>query len=241
MVVQTTQPPGGQAIKGRMAGAVNRTLLAVLLAITSAVMAYRLIFSAQEGGPAAGGPTALAQQSGGSGGGLPTHAAGGADQAGSGSLVDPTLRLDLLEHSRSVNYTGTKRNIFLASGGAVAGGPEGQPGGTGKSATPSGGQPGKPADAEAQPPAPPVAPPVVIPLKFYGIAERAGGKTTKALLTSGETILIAQVGQTVAQHFKIVRIGLTKLELEDVRDQTSHSIPLEVGGAASGGAAPETE
>jgi hypothetical protein len=86
---------------------------------------------------------------------------------------------------------------------------------------------------------------VVIPLKFYGIAERSGGSSVKALLTSGDNILIAQVGQTVAQHFRVVKIGTSKLDLEDLRDHTSHSIPLEDdsrGGASpAGGAPPKVE
>ena len=212
-----------------MLGAVNKPVLLAVLMIASALLAYRLVFQGGDGTPA-GTPNAGGTAAAGAAGTRSRSAATGSSAAV--AQVDPTLRLDLLKSSRAVNYTGSRRNIFVIGSIASSSTGAGKPGGTGKPGDPKVGEGAatKPPDTTPAPP-----PPVVIPLKFYGVAERSGGAVTKALLTSGETILIAQVGQTVAQHFKILRIGLTRLELEDVRDHTNHAIPLE---EAAGAAAP---
>ena len=233
--------PNTTAGSHSMAGAVNRKVLIALLAVACAAMAYRLITPTDDGAGAK--PSGAAVKSGGGAPGSQAQSAAG--KSGGDGMIDPTLRLDLLSNSRAITYSGSKRNIFLISGGAAAAVPG--TAGTGPKAggpPPSGTQ--KPPDTTpVQQPPPPVAPPVVIPLKFYGIAERAGGSSTKALLTSGDNILIAQVGQTVAQYFRVVKIGTTKLDLEDLRDHSSHSIPLEDdnrgGGAAPAGGVPPKE
>jgi hypothetical protein len=218
-----------------MAGAVNRKLLIAVLAVACGVMAYRLFFPAEKRDErGVTGATAKA-----AGAPARTKSKSSAGKSEANAMLDPTLRLDLLDNSRAVNYSGSKRNIFLISGGASTGAASGSTGSASKGPGSASGAAQKPPDAPpvVEPPRPPVAPPVVIPLKFYGIAERSGGTSTKALLTSGETIVIAQVGQTVAQHFRIVKIGPTKLELEDVRDHQAHSIPLEDDSRAAGAAA----
>jgi hypothetical protein len=223
-----------------MKGAIDRRILIALLAVACVVMGYRIFATFQEGPgaeSAGGGKVAGAGAPGARGTGR-----AGSRRAEATSMIDPTLHLDLLENSRSVSYTGSKRNIFMSSGGASSGTPGGSDAsaGAGKGQpAPAGGQ--QPEVAPPPPPPPPAAPPVVIPLKFYGVAERTGASTTKALLTSGETILIAQVGQIVAQHFRIQRIGPTKLELEDIRDRSNHSIPLELDPASGGGASAGTQ
>lgn len=222
-----------------MLGAVDRRLLIALLAIASGVMAYRLFFTGAPGGREAG-RTPGAPASTGPQVGAAASLSRGAAKSVSDQVIDPTLRLDLLESSRSVSYTGSKRNIFVL--GAAASKPgngtsaSGTPGGAKPTGTPGGANTPPIVAPPAGPTTPPPPPPVVIPVKFFGVAERSGGSLTKALLTSGDNILIAQVGQTVAQNFRIVRIGPTKLELEDVRDHSKHSIPLEDAGTAAASA-----
>ena len=215
-----------------MRGVASRTILLALLVVASVVMGYRLLF--QREGPGTGSADQSGRPTAGKANGSSASAAGAArPQSSSKSEVngqiDPTLRLDLLNNSRAVSYTGSKRNIFVL--GAAASKGKGNDAPVGKGAGPAGGTVATTAPPP-QPPPPPSAPPVVIPLKFYGIAERSGTARTRALLTNGDTILIAQAGQTVAQHFKILRIGLTKLELEDIRDHSTHDIPLEADGGA---------
>ena len=227
-------PAAGQ----RMRGVARRTILIALLAIASAFMAYRLLFHRPGNGSANQPVRATAGRAG--AGVSPSDAASRArssSKSDGNGQIDPTLRLDLLNNSRAVSYTGSRRNIFVM--GAAASKGKGSEAPAGKSTAPAGAVTA--AVAPPQPPPPPAAPPVVIPLKFYGVAERSGTARTRALLTNGDTILIAQAGQTVAQHFKILRIGLTKLELEDIRDHSTHDIPLEAdGGAAPAAGSPGT-
>ena len=125
---------------------------------------------------------------------------------------DSTLRLDLLEASRSVEYQGNSRNIF-------------------EFYTP----PPPPPPVESAPPLPtensstgttpkPPSPPTV-PFKFYGTAQREGSPK-RAFLTDGEEIMIAQEGDVVANFYKINRIGVSSLELEDTRTQQIQQLPL---------------
>ena len=205
-----------------MLGAVNKPLLLLLLIGASAFMAYRLV--AILGGDGAGQPQAVAAPTGSSRKAVSARAAAGAI-----SPLDPSLRLDLLASSRAVNYAGSKRNIFVF--GSASGESTGaQSGGT---QLPVAKTPDDevPPDVPVVPPGPP---PVVLPLKFFGVAQLSGTSSanptinslTKALLTNGDAIIIAQTGQTVAQHYKILRIGVSKLELEDIRDHSKHEIPL---------------
>jgi hypothetical protein len=233
-----TNPVNATEKPNQMAGSAKKPVLIGLLALASAFMAYRLIFPPGGGGIGSGDGSASSPADG-----LmhvpPGQTRGGNDDSEAGISVDPSLRLDLLSNSRAVSYRGSKRNIFVIGPVASAGtAGTSNVNGTTKSGTGTGTQLGH--DIE-KPVMPPPRPPVVIPLKFYGIAERSGGVITKALLTSGDSILIAQVGQTVAQNFKIVRIGLNKLELEDIRDHSSHEIPLEDASTAAKTAPPAGE
>ena len=126
--------------------------------------------------------------------------------------VDPTLRLDLLEASRAVEYQGSSRNIFEFYS-----------------------PPAPPPPADPAPPPPPpentsagIAPPPrqpAIALKFYGTAQRSGGPR-RAFLTDGEEIMIAQEGEVVANFYKINRIGVSSLELEATRNKQTQQLPL---------------
>ena len=122
--------------------------------------------------------------------------------------VDPTLRLDLLDAARSVEYRGASRNIFEVY-------------------TPP------PPPAPPPPPTPPpvapqpvTPPPPSIPLKFYGFAQPAGSNIKQVFLTNGDEIIIANEGDVVARYYKVGRIGVSSLELEDTRTKTAQTIPL---------------
>ncbi len=126
------------------------------------------------------------------------------------SALDPTLRLDILERSRQVKYEGSARNIFQFY-------------------TPPPPKPvSSPIVSAPSPVAPanPLAPVVNIPLKFYGMADRAGAAPKKAFLTSGEEIFIGQEGDLIANRYKIIRIGVNSIELEDSRSKQRQQLPL---------------
>ena len=132
------------------------------------------------------------------------------------AALDPTLSEDLLERSREVEYQGSSRNIFQ-----IYTPPPPPPPPTPPPANPATAGP----PTQPPPPTPPPAP--SIPLKFYGVAAPPGSAHKKAFLTDGDEIFIAQEGEMIAKFYKVVRIGVNTIELEDSRSKQKQSLPLQ--------------
>jgi hypothetical protein len=130
--------------------------------------------------------------------------------------LDPRLRLDLLKEAESTEYKGSGRNIFRAEAEAPAEIP----------------QPFKSPDLarQQQPtgPTPPPAPPP-IPLKFFGIASKAG-EPKRALLADGDDVFVAKEGDIVDRHYKVNKIGVNSVEIQDVLNNNVQTIPLTAQG-----------
>jgi hypothetical protein len=127
--------------------------------------------------------------------------------------LDPRLRLDLLKSSEDVRYAGTGRNIFLSQEEAPIP------------------KPVAPARLEdtaksTQPPPPPPPPP--IELKFFGFANKPG-QPRKVFLAKGQDVFIAGEGDIVDRRYKVLRIGPTSIELQDVLNNNRQSIPITQG------------
>ncbi|MBI1956352.1 MAG: hypothetical protein HYS38_08165 [Acidobacteria bacterium] len=127
------------------------------------------------------------------------------------AALDPTLRLDLLGKSRQVKYQGPSRNIFQ-----IYTPPPPAP--VANTVAPT------PATAGQSAPAPAAN----IPLKFYGMAVRSDTAEKKAFLTNGEEIFIGQEGDLIAKQYKILRIGVNTIELEDTRSHLRQQLALVV-------------
>ena len=139
------------------------------------------------------------------------------------TTIDPTLRLDLLAKVQSVMLGGGERNLFQF--GAAPPPPKppepkiipklGLPAASAAAAA-AGGAP----VAAAPPPPPP------IPLKFYGYSSR--GQTDKrAFFLDGEDIIVASEGQMIKSRYKVIRIGINSVVVEDVQFQHQQTLPLE--------------
>jgi hypothetical protein len=132
--------------------------------------------------------------------------------------LDPRLRLDLLRGSENTEYEGTGRNIFRA---------ESEPPVTIPKPivppTPGPGSPGGTPVANLPPPPPP------IPLKFFGIASKAG-EPKRALLADGEDVFLAKEGDIVDRHYKVNKIGVNSVEILDVLNNNVQTIPLTAQG-----------
>jgi len=128
--------------------------------------------------------------------------------------LDPRLRLDLLKISESTEYGGSGRNIFRAESEP----PKEIP------------QPVKSPLAANNPntappgPAPPPPPPP-IPLRFFGIASKQG-EPKRALLADGEDVFLAKEGDIVDRHYKVNKIGVNSVEITDVLNNNTQTIPL---------------
>jgi len=120
--------------------------------------------------------------------------------------LDPTLGLNLLASVEGVQYKGSGRNIFRGQVEAPL--------------------PRPVAPALKVPAGPP--PPAPINLKFYGFASRPG-QPKKVFLSQGEDIFIAAEGDIVNRRYRVVRVGVNTVEVEDVLDGRRQVIPLTQG------------
>jgi len=81
-----------------------------------------------------------------------------------------------------------------------------------------------PAPAVVSGPVIPTLPP--LNLKYIGSVENAAGIKVAVLLTDRREVLTGQAGQVVANRYRISRIGLESVDLEDVNSGQSRRIPL---------------
>src|SRR5712691_5405356 len=125
--------------------------------------------------------------------------------------LDPRLRLDLLKSAEDTRYAGTGRNIFLQHEDApiprVVKTPVVQP----------------PVAAQNLPPAPPP-----IDLKFFGFASKPG-EPKRVFLAKGEDVFLASEGDIVDRRYKVLRIGPSVIEIQDVLNNNRQSIPMTQG------------
>jgi hypothetical protein len=83
---------------------------------------------------------------------------------------------------------------------------------------------GAPGEAVAAGPVTPSLPP--LNLRYIGSVESKAGVKVAVLLTDRKEVLTGQAGQVVANRYRIARIGLESVDLEDVGSGQSRRIPL---------------
>jgi hypothetical protein len=136
--------------------------------------------------------------------------------ASTSSSLDPTLDESAMLRTESLVYSGTGRNIFSSiSAPPPIVIPKNVP-----SARPGPVNPGPP----PPPPGPPPPPP--INLKFFGTAVRANG-VRQAFLLDGEAVYLASAGDIVSRRYKIVSIGTSSIQVEDLVYSDTQSLPLQ--------------
>ncbi|HWQ55031.1 MAG TPA: hypothetical protein VN442_15195 [Bryobacteraceae bacterium] len=137
------------------------------------------------------------------------------------TTIDPMLRLDLLAKVQSVAVQGGSRNVFQFSAPPPPPAPKTpepkiMPKIPGQVANGSVKEPGP-----AKPPPPPP-----INLKYYGYSTPRGGGQKTAFFLDGEDILVAGEGETVKRRYKVVRIGLNSVVMEDTESKSQQTLPL---------------
>jgi len=83
---------------------------------------------------------------------------------------------------------------------------------------------GAPGGAFASGPVTPSLPPLNV--KYIGSVENKAGVKVAVLITDRKEILTGQAGQVVANRYRIARIGLESVDLEDVGSGQSRRVPL---------------
>lgn len=140
--------------------------------------------------------------------------------------IDPTLRTDLLSRLATIQIQGGNRPLFEFSAAPPPKAPD--PG----KISPV--KPGPTKPVSLSPPKPPIptgpvtppkpqAPP--IPLKFYGFtAARAGEK--RVFFLENEDVYVASVGEIVKKRYKVVRVNLNSVVMEDTQFKQEQTLPL---------------
>ena len=157
----------------------------------------------------------------------PTPAARAAEGPRAGAPREPEVpRIDLarLDRPRAESGVGT-RDIFDFGQRAAAAAPPPEPEDAGPHRRPVVPPP------DPEPTAPPVTvatPPPLPPLniKYIGVLEGKRGLKVAVLMTDRKEVLTGQVGETVANRLKIVRIGVESVDVQDVGSEQVRRIPL---------------
>jgi hypothetical protein len=136
--------------------------------------------------------------------------------------IDPTLRLDLLAKVQAVDMQGGNRNLFQFS---AAPPPPLPPEPKVPVKTPQ--QVAKEEaqkQAEAGPAKPPPPPPIL--LKYYGYSSMRGDTRKRAFFLDGDDILVAGEGELVKKRYRVVRIGVNSVVMEDTQFKHEQTLPL---------------
>ena len=136
--------------------------------------------------------------------------------ASTSSSLDPTLHESAMLRTESLVYSGSGRNIFSLTYVPPAVIPKNMP-----SPRPNAAAAAAAAAAQGPPPPPPIK------LKFFGTAIRANG-LRQAFLLNGEDVYLASAGDIVARKYKIVSIGTNNIQVEDLQNDNTQSLPLQV-------------
>jgi hypothetical protein len=137
------------------------------------------------------------------------------------TTADPTLRLDLLAKVQNVTLGGGERNLFQFGAAPLPPAPEPK---IIPKPTP---QELAIAQAAATPVDPPKPPPPPIALKFYGYSVQGRSGVKKAFFLDGEDIIVATEGQLIKNRYKVVRIGVNLVVVEDVQYRNEQTLRLE--------------
>lgn len=134
--------------------------------------------------------------------------------------VDPTLRLDLLAKVQGVEPAGGTRNLFQM--GAPPKPPEQLPK-TPETVVKIIGPVAPVVKVETPPPAP-VEPP--IQLKFYGFSTVIRNGKRTGYFMDGEDIAIAGEGEVVKRRYRVIRITVKSVQIEDIEGKRTVTLPL---------------
>jgi hypothetical protein len=150
----------------------------------------------------------------------PASAAGNAKaaEAPASASLDPTLHMEAMLVSESLEYSGSGRNIFSASSVPTPvtiptplahARPVAPP----------------PPPVPCPPNCPPPPPPPPIPLKFFGVKIAADG-SRQACLLQGENVYWASPGDVVMRRYRVITVDAKTIQVEDMQNHNSQTLPL---------------
>jgi len=127
------------------------------------------------------------------------------------AVENPALRIDLLEQLRKFEYEGPRRNIFSTEALPVEVAEQFTPG-----------------PAIAAPPAPFSGPaPLVVPVVFFGHVTDTRSGTRRAFFSEGEEVYVLGLGEILLSRFRLVQIGNSTAELEELASGRRATLTME--------------
>jgi hypothetical protein len=130
-----------------------------------------------------------------------------------GTGLDPSLHLDKLAASESLEYAGSGRNIFSADSAPVA---IPEPQGPARPLTPKG-------PLQTGPPPPPQPP--SIDLRYFGYAASKNGER-KAFFLHGDDVFEAAAGEIVNHRYKVVDVEQRSVQVTDLSYNNTQTLQL---------------
>jgi hypothetical protein len=134
--------------------------------------------------------------------------------ASTSSSLDPTLDESAMLRTESLVYSGSGRNIFSSISAPAMVMPTNVP-----KARPGVVLPVMPPMPVGPPPPPPIN------LRYFGTAVRVNGRR-QAFLLQGEDVYLASEGDIVARKYRIVSIGTSNIQVEDLVNKDTQTLPL---------------
>jgi hypothetical protein len=136
------------------------------------------------------------------------------------AALDPTLHMEAMLVTESLEYSGSGRNIFSANSAppVVIQKPL-------ASARITGHAPVVVPCPPNCPPPPPPPPPPPIDLKFFGI-ETASDGTRQAFLLHDDSVFLASPGDVVLRRYRVVSIEAKSIRVEDMQYKNTQTLPL---------------
>jgi len=128
------------------------------------------------------------------------------------AVDNPALKLDLLDRLKKLQYNGSRRNIFTSSAPPPV------------TAAPP---PPVTAPMPSIPAAPAGPPPLVIPATFYGYVTDSLTGMRRAFFLEGENVYILGVGEVLLGRYRLVQIGNSSAELEEVSSGRRATLTME--------------
>jgi len=178
-----------------------KLIAAIVLTVAAVILTGRWILS-----PGASPESVISIAAGGTGNG--SSDSGVKKNPAYSKPFDPTLHYSLLELSEGTNYRGTGRNILspLIEGHGEK-------------------VPLKTMAGVDQPTRPPAS---LRRMKFFGFANRPNSPK-RVFLSQGDDVFVGSEGHIVNRRYKILRIGPKSVDVEDLLENSEHTLALQEG------------
>jgi hypothetical protein len=146
--------------------------------------------------------------------------------------IDPTLRLDLLARVQGQQLETLGRNPFQFGQPPPPPIPKAPPV-VPKTPAQIAAEAAKKAEP-AKPAGPAGPPPLNLSWKYYGYTSPRGSPQKRAFFLDGEDILTANEGEVLKRKYRVVRIGVNSVVVEDTDTKSQQTLPLQEEAAVVG-------